>query len=155
MAIPLAPFQLIFGMELVVFLLLLLLVPLILFIAVAVWMYGDANSRGMSGGIWVLVLILASLFGSFVGGIIVVVIYLLVREGHLGARGYRYGYPYPPPGGYGYPPPGYGYSGYGYPGYSPPAYPPAPPAAAAGRCPRCGAATNPGARFCASCGSPL
>jgi len=137
------PFQLIFGMEFVVFLLLILLIPLVLFILVAVWMYGDANSRGMNGGIWVLVLILASLFGSFIGGVIVVIIYLLVREGHLvGGGPYRYGYAYPPP-------------GYGYPGYPPPVYPPAPPPAAAGRCPRCGAAANPGARFCASCGSPL
>ncbi len=144
MPLPAIPFQLIFGMELLVFLILILLLPLIIFILVAVWMYRDANSRGMNGGIWVLILILASLIGSFVGGVIVLVIYLLVREGHLaGSRPYPYGY-------YAYPPPGYG-----YPGPPPPGYPPAPPGAAAGRCPRCGAATNPGARFCASCGSPL
>ncbi len=138
-----SPFQTILGMEFVVFLLLILLIPLILFIFVAVWMYRDANSRGMSGGIWVLILLLASLFGSFIGGLIVVIIYLLVREGHLGgSRPYAYGYGYPPP-------------GYGYPTAPPPGYPPAPPGTAAGRCPRCGAATNPGARFCASCGSPL
>lgn len=147
MALPVLPFQLIFGIEFLVFLLLILLVPLILFIFVAIWMYRDANSRGMNGGIWVLILLLASLFGSFVGGLIVVVIYLLVREGHLvGSRPYAYGYGYPP----GYPPPGYG-----YPTAPPPGYPPAPPSAPAGRCPRCGASTNPGARFCASCGSPL
>ena len=148
MALSPIPFQLIFGMELFVFLVLILLIPLILFILVAVWMYRDANYRGMNGGIWVIVLILASLFGSFIGGLIVVIIYLLVREGHLvGGSPYRYGYAYPPP--------GYGFPGYGYPGYPPPGYPPAPPPSAAGRCPRCGAATNPGARFCASCGSPL
>jgi hypothetical protein len=143
-------FQMIFGMELIVFLVLIFLLPLILFVFVAVWMYGDANSRGMGGGIWVLLLILASLLGSFIGGLIVLIVYLVVREGHpVGGRPYGYGYGYPPPA-YGYPP-----SGYGSPAYPPPTYPAAPPPAASGRCPRCGAATNPGARFCASCGSPL
>ena len=142
MALSPIPFQLIFGMEPFVFLVLILLNPLILFILVAVWMYRDANYRGMNGGIWVLVLILASLFGSFVGRLIVVIIYLLVREGHLVGGGlYRHGYAYPPP-------------GYGYPGYAPTGYPPAPPPGAEGRCPRCGAVTNPGARFCATRGAP-
>jgi membrane protease subunit (stomatin/prohibitin family) len=86
------------------------------------------------------------------------------------------GYPppgYPPPGyppaapppGYGAPPPGYGAppappapptpAGYGPPpapaGYgAPPA-----PAAAASRCPSCGAANQPQARFCNECGSKM
>jgi hypothetical protein len=147
----LLPLQVIFGMEWLVFLVLILLVPLILFVFVAVWMYRDANSRGMSGGIWVLVLVLASLFGSFIGGLIVLIVYLVVRESHpIGGRLYGYGY--------GYPPPAYGYPGYpppAYPSYPPQGYPPAPAPSASGRCPRCGAGTNPGARFCASCGSPL
>lgn len=139
----LAPFQVIFGMEIFVFIVLILLVPLILFIFVAIWMYRDANSRGMGGGLWVAILILASVFGSFVGGLIVLVIYLVVREEHpVGGRPYGYGYGYPPP-------------AYGYPGYAPPGYPPAPAPTAQGRCPRCGAPVNPGARFCASCGSAL
>ncbi len=125
-------------MEILVFIVLILLIPLLLFIFVAVWMYGDANSRGMSGGLWVALLLIASLLGSFVGGLVVLVIYLLVREGHL-APGYPYRYGYPP-----YPPPGYPWA---------PSAPP--PAGAQGRCARCGAATNPGARYCASCGAAL
>lgn len=138
-ALPLLPLQVIFGMELVIFLVLILLIPLVLFILVAVWMYRDANARGMNGGIWVAILILASLIGSFVGGLIVLIVYLLLREGHLGARPYPYGYAYPPP-------------GYGYSGYPPQGPPPAAPPGSTNRCPRCGAALNPAARFCPSCG---
>ncbi len=138
--LSLVPLQTVFGIELIVFLIVLLLLPLIIFIIVAVWMYQDANSRGMNGGIWVIILVLASLIGSFIGGIIVVIIYLLLREGHL-ARG-PYGYPYPPP--------GYGYSGYPPAGYPPPAAPPG-----TARCPRCGAMNGPSARFCVSCGFQL
>ncbi len=137
-------------MELGLFILLvvlLLLLPLILFIVVAVWMYRDANARGMNGGIWVVLLIIASLFGSFIGGLIVVLIYLLLRGGHLAGAPYQYGY--------GYPPPGYGYPGYPPQGYPPQGYPQAPPQAAAARCPRCGAPIHPDARFCPSCGSQL
>jgi membrane protease subunit (stomatin/prohibitin family) len=74
------------------------------------------------------------------------------------------GYAAPPPG-YGAPPPGYGAPppGYGPPpapaGYGPPpaaAAPPAvAPAAVAGRCPSCGAANQPQARFCNECGSKM
>lgn len=143
MVLALVPLQVIFGMELLVFLLLILLVPLILFIFVAVWMYRDANSRGMGGGLWVVLLVLASLIGSFIGGLIVLIVYLIVREDHpVGGRLYGYGYGYPPP-------------GYGYPSYPPPAYPAAPDRPPAGRCPRCGVPTYVGSRFCASCGSPL
>ncbi len=138
--LSLVPLQTVFGIELIVFLIVLLLLPLIIFIIVAVWMYQDANARGMNGGIWVIILVLASLIGSFIGGIIVVIIYLLLREGHL-SRG-PYSYPYPPP--------GYGYAGYPPAGYPPPAAPPG----TAG-CPRCGAMNNPSARFCVSCGFQL
>ncbi len=140
MLLSLVPLQTILGIEWIVFVLLLILIPLIIFIIVAVWMYQDANARGMNGGVWVIILILASLIGNFVGGLIVVIIYLLLREGHL-SRG-PYGYPYPPP--------SYGYAGYPPAGYPPPAAPPG-----TARCPRCGAMNNPSARFCVSCGFQL
>lgn len=138
--LSLVPLQTIFGIEFVVFLILLLLLPLVIFIIVAVWMYQDANSRGMNGGIWVIILVLASLIGSFIGGIIVVIIYLLLREGHLGRTPY----------GYSYPPPSYGYAGYPPPGYAPGAAP-----QGTVRCPRCGAMNNASGRFCVSCGFQL
>jgi hypothetical protein len=115
----------------------------------------------MDGTLWFVLLLLASIFGSFIGGIIVLVIYLVVREEHP-VGGPRYPYGYPPAPAYGYPP--YGYSPYAPPSPAPvpPTAPPAAPPATAptappatSQCSRCGAATHPGARFCANCGSPL
>ncbi len=90
---------------------LICLIPLIIFIVIillAIWVYRDAESRGMSGVLWLIVV----LVGSWIG----LIIYLVIRRDHpVLPPGYR-----PPPGGY--PPPGY------YPpppGYYPP--PPQPP----------------------------
>jgi zinc-ribbon domain len=110
-------------------------------------MYRDAESRGMSAGLWVVVLILASLFFSFVGGIIVLIIYLIIRSEHP-VGGYPVGYG-PPPGYYPYPQPQ-------------PAAPP-PPAGTAGmagsglprNCRNCGTPLNPGAAFCPYCGAKV
>lgn len=89
---------------------LVVLLPIILVIFIAVWVYRDAESRGMSGILWVLIVI-------FVPYFIGLIIYFVVRRDHpIRPPGY-----YPPPGGY--PPPGYG-------GYPPPGqggYPPPPP----------------------------
>jgi hypothetical protein len=103
---------------------------LILFIIIAVWVYRDAESRGLSGVLWLIVVVLLGLIG--------IIIYLIVRGGHpvlaSGGRG-----PAPP----GYPPPG----------YAPP--PPTQPAAPPANCGTCGAALAAGATFCASCGTKV
>lgn len=131
----------------------LVIAALIVFVFVAIWMYRDAEGRGMSGALWVVLLLLASLFFSFIGGLVVLVIYLIVRtERPYGAY----------PGGY-----GYGYGGYP-PAYPPPAYPPpaptpATPAAPAApapprqptNCKSCGAPLAANASFCSSCGSKV
>jgi membrane protease subunit (stomatin/prohibitin family) len=73
---------------------------------------------------------------------------------------------YGPAPGYGPPPPGYGAPPPGYaappppPGYGPPPAaaqpaPGAPPTAASARCPSCGAANQPQARFCNECGTKM
>ena len=139
---------------------LVILASVVVFILVAIWVYRDAESRGMSGGLWLVLLILASLFFTFVGGLIVLVIYLVVRSEHPAMYGAG-AMPYP---------------GYGPPMYPPPAYPPGPippqapagaatapppavPAAppvgttAAATCRNCGAPLNPGAGFCGRCGA--
>jgi uncharacterized membrane protein YoaK (UPF0700 family) len=77
---------------------------LIIGILIAIWVYRDAESRGMSGVLWLIVVIIL--------GIIGLIIYLVVRKPKLppvppGA--------YPPPPGYGQPPP---------PGYNQPPPPP-------------------------------
>lgn len=155
----LLPFQLVFGVEIWLLLLLFLILPIVLLVLSAVWMYRDANSRAMDGSLWVVILIIASIFGTVIGWLIVFVIYVVVRENHpVGGRPYPYGYaPYGP---YAQPP-------YGYPYYPPPqgTAPGAPPAAAPPqaaampvgptKCPKCGSPTAFGARFCANCGSAL
>ncbi len=50
---------------------------LILGLLLCVWIYKDANSRGMRGILWVIALIVGSFF--FLGWLVVLVIYLLVR----------------------------------------------------------------------------
>ncbi len=105
---------------------------LIIFILVAVWVYRDAESRGMSGALWLIVVILLGLIG--------LIVYLIVRSDH-------------PVGGYRAP------AGMPYPAYPPPPQPPAPPQAggvapaAAGTCRNCGSSLNPGAAFCPRCGA--
>lgn len=107
------------------------LIPIIFFvigILIAVWVYKDANTRGMNGVLWLIVVILLGLIG--------LIIYLIVRRSHppMGAvpppgmppPGYG-----PPPGGPppGAPPPGYGPPPGGPPPGHPPQYggPPPPP----------------------------
>ncbi len=58
-----------FGLAWIVFFLLGLLL--------CVWIYRDANSRGMRGILWVVAILVGSLF--WLGWLVVLVIYLLVR----------------------------------------------------------------------------
>lgn len=108
---------------------------LVIFIFVAVWLYKDAQSRGMSGGLWVVLLVVAGFFLPFIGGIIVLAIYLIMRMEHPVGYGPAV---YPPA----YPPP---------PGPAAPA-PPAPPTASI-TCKSCGAPLPPTAKFCSNCGT--
>src|SRR3989442_10787072 len=83
---------------------------LVLSILIAIWVYRDAESRGMNGVLWLIVVLIAGLIG--------LIIYLVVRSDH----------PVRPPGYY--PAPYGGYPGYypgGYPLYPPPTPPPPPP----------------------------
>ena len=66
-----------------------MVVMLIISILIAVWVYRDAKSRGMSGALWLIIVLIA--------GIIGLIIYLVVRHDKV-PEGY-----YPPPGQY--PPP--------------------------------------------------
>ena len=52
----------------------IILIPFIIGILIAVWVYKDASKRGMSGGLWLLIVIIL--------GIIGLIIYLIVRRGH-------------------------------------------------------------------------
>src|SRR5206468_11860070 len=80
----------------------------------ALWMYQDAQRRRMDATLWLIFLIIATLLGTVVGFVIVVVLYLIIRESH--------------PIGGGMTP---GYAGY-VPGYAPAQAPPV-PAACPGR----------------------
>lgn len=103
----------------------LLIAWLVVFILIAVWVYRDAESRGMSGGLWLIIVILLGLIG--------LIVYLIVRSSHP-VGGMPPGYPaYPPP--YQTPPPA--------------------AAGASMVCRSCGAPLTPGAGFCPSCGARI
>ncbi len=59
--------------------LVIFLIPLIIAILLCIWIYKDANKRGKSGGLWVLLLILCTLFFNFIGLIVIIIIWLIVR----------------------------------------------------------------------------
>ncbi len=131
-----------------------IIASLVVFVLVAIWVYRDAESRGMSGALWLVLLILASLFFAFIGGLVVLVVYLIVRSEHP----VRYYMAAAPPPYYApamYPPPAYPL------GPAPPGATAAPPppiqaqttGAPAGSCRNCGAPLNPGAAFCGRCGA--
>ncbi|MEK6988544.1 MAG: zinc ribbon domain-containing protein [Candidatus Thermoplasmatota archaeon] len=103
----------------------------IIFLFIAIWVYRDAESRGMGGVLWLLIVLLT--------GIIGLIIYIVVRSDRPVMPA---GYPYPGQ----------------YPGYYPPQAPPptAPPPSAApapAACRNCGAALQPGVAFCPHCGA--
>ncbi len=104
---------------------------LVIAILIAIWVYRDAESRGMGGALWLIIVILLGLIG--------LIVYLIVRGSHpVGGTQAAYA-AYPPQ-------------------YPPPAYPPQqPPAAAAGAatCKNCGSPLNPGAGFCPRCGAKV
>lgn len=75
-------------------------IGIIALIVGAIWMHGDAQSRGMDATVWVILLIVATLLGGgIVGFVIVFVVYLVVRENHPvgGAMPAPYGMMPPPP----------------------------------------------------------
>ena len=71
--------ELMVTMAIVAVCLTIVIVPLIIAILVAIWIYKDAEKRGKSGALWVLLLILASLLLSFIGFVIVLVFWLATR----------------------------------------------------------------------------
>lgn len=118
----------------------------VIWIAIAVWVYRDAEERGMSGVLWLIVVIFLGLIG--------LIVYLVVRTDKPQ---------------YGYYPQQQPYQQYPqYPQQPPPAQPPpgdAPPPAAAPPpaqpqpdvrfCSNCGASLPPGAGHCPNCGTKI
>jgi len=91
-----AAFQVFFE-GLILWALALCAISFIALIVGAIWMYGDAQKRRMDATVWLILLIVATLFGTVVGFIIVFVAYLIVRENHpIGGAPYGYG-PYQAP----------------------------------------------------------
>src|SRR5207249_12219979 len=89
----------IMGAEWLVFALGICLVGIVALVFGALWMYRDAQTRRMDATVWVVLLVVATLLAGIIGFVIVLVIYLAVRENHpIGGAmplGYtRYG---PPP----------------------------------------------------------
>lgn len=110
-----------------------LAVLFIVFLFIAVWVYRDAESRGMGGALWLIIVLIANIFG--------LIIYLIVRKDRVQPMAPMMGPPQwaPPPGGA--PPP------------SPPSGGSAP--AGAATCKNCGSPLAPGATFCGKCGAQV
>jgi hypothetical protein len=113
----------------------------IIWILIAIWVYRDAEERGMSGALWLIIVIFTGLIG--------IIIYLVVRTDRP-----QYGYypqqqqPYQP-----YPP----YQQQPPPAQAPPpaAAPPAQPPGAARFCSNCGGSLPEAAAHCPNCGAKV
>ncbi|MGC9060208.1 MAG: DUF7577 domain-containing protein [Thermoplasmata archaeon] len=120
---------------------------LIIWILIGIWVYKDAEKRGMGGVLWLIVVVLLGLIG--------LIIYLVVRkpiQPQMPAPPPPPAYaPQPPAPGTTPPPSGYGYQP------PPPAYAPPPPPAAPGTapCPYCGTQNPTTATICQKCGARL
>jgi hypothetical protein len=55
-------------------------VPIIIAVLIGVWVYQDANSRGMNGTLWLVLVIVGAFLGGIIGLIIIIIIYFVVRE---------------------------------------------------------------------------
>jgi cbb3-type cytochrome oxidase subunit 3 len=107
------------------------LAALIVWIAVVVWVYRDAEKHGMNAAIWALVVLFTHLVG--------LVIYLIVRGSHplaVPSGGGASSPASPPPGGTA-------------------TAPPVTPSAGPLSCPNCGKPVGPDQAFCAHCGTRL
>lgn len=70
------------------FIMLIILIWFITMALLVIWIYKDANTRGKNGGGWAILLVVSSMIGIFIGPIIVIIIWLVVRppiqpEGHI------------------------------------------------------------------------
>lgn len=89
---------------------LIYIVMAVLALFVSIWIYGDAKARGHSGAMWVVMVVFATIIGTAIGLVVVIMFYLITRNN--------------PPEGYRPAPPGYHpqHGGYhqGQPVYFPP-----------------------------------
>ena len=56
-----------------------IVVSLVIAILACIWIYKDAEKRGKQGILWVLLLILATIFLNIIGLVIVIVVWLVIR----------------------------------------------------------------------------
>ncbi len=72
------------------------LVGVVALVVGALWMYRDAQSRGMDAIVWVVILVIATLVATVIGFAVVFVLYLIVRESYPAGGTVPFGYtPYP------------------------------------------------------------
>jgi uncharacterized membrane protein len=57
----------------------IIIICLVLAILLAIWIYKDAEKRGKQGILWVILLLVLSLILNFVGLIIVIILWLVIR----------------------------------------------------------------------------
>ncbi len=102
----------------------------IIFLLIAIWVYRDAESRGMSGALWLIIVLIFPLIG--------LIIYLVVRHDRMPPMMMPQQQWAPPPG-----------------GMPPPGMPPSGAPAAQMTCRNCGSPLAPGATFCGKCGAKV
>src|SRR3989454_661358 len=89
------------GAEWLVLALGICLIGIVALVFGALWMYRDAQARRMDATVWVVLLVVATLLAGIIGFVIVLVIFLVVRENHPIGGGMPMGYgpyaPYPAP----------------------------------------------------------
>lgn len=104
----------------------------VIFLFIAIWVYRDAESRGMSGVLWLILVLFFPLIG--------LIIYLVVRHDRIQpgmAQPYYGQQPWMPPPGGAAPPPA------------------TPPPTMQATCRTCGSPLAPGATFCGKCGAKV
>jgi len=99
-------------------------------ILIAIWVYRDAEGRGMSGVLWLIIVLLFGLIG--------LIIYLVVRKDRMPPMMMPQQQWAPPPG-----------------GMPPPGMPPSGAPAVQMTCRNCGSPLAPGATFCGKCGAKV
>src|SRR3989442_13561559 len=72
----------ILGAEWLVFALGICLIGIVALVFGALWMYREAQSRRMDATVWVVLLVVATLLAGIIGFVIVLVIFLVVRQNH-------------------------------------------------------------------------
>ena len=72
-----------YGFAFITLVLICLVASIIIAVLIGVWIFRDADSRGMNGTLWLVLVIVGAFLGGIIGLVIIIIIYLVVREEQL------------------------------------------------------------------------